>query len=666
MRNGMRRWLVAALLAGVASPAAAEDGATVATRFGQLEAVRQMSLSPGGTQVAYIAGGPSGSQILYVVDIAGGGVPKGIMKQAQPEITLRSCTWVTDVLLTCEIDRHMKHSGIVRSISRVISVSSDGKQVSMLSVDYNPNALYGASYGGKVVDWSAGAAGGHVLMTREYVPESHEGGSNINTNAEGLGVDEVDVATRIRHNVEKPRLDAIEFISDGKGKIRVMGRANVDPDGVLRGITHYFYRKANSRDWLELSDVKVVTDGLETGFDPWAVDPVKDVVYGFDYNEGRKALFTRALDGSLRQDLVLARNDVDVDGLIRIGRQRRVVGASYATDRREAEYFDPELRKLGAGLEKALPGHPAIDFVDASADESKLLIYAGTDVQPGTYFLYDKVSHGLGQLLPVRPSLEGVALAPMRTVEFPAADGTMIPAYLTVPTGSSGKGLPAIVMPHGGPNARDEWGFDWLVQFFAARGFAVIQPQFRGSGGYGAAWYQKNGFKSWRTAVGDVNDAARWLVGQGIADKGKLAIFGWSYGGYAALQSQVLDPDLFKAVVAVAPVTDLQLLRNEEFQTVSSTLSERFIGSGPHIQEGSPAQNVARFRVPVLMFHGDHDQNVDIEQSRYMVGKLKGAGKQVEYIEYPGLTHSLVSSDARIDMLKRSDAFFRQMLGLTP
>ena len=265
---------------------------------------------------------------------------------------------------------------------------------------------------------------------------------------------------------------------------------------------------------------------------------------------------------------MLARNDVDVDGLIRIGRQRRVVGASYATDRREAEYFDPELRKLGAGLEKALPGHPAIDFVDASADESKLLIYAGTDVQPGTYFLYDKVSHGLGQLLPVRPSLEGVALAPMRTVEFPAADGTMIPAYLTVPTGSSGKGLPAIVMPHGGPNARDEWGFDWLVQFFAARGFAVIQPQFRGSGGYGAAWYQKNGFKSWRTAVGDVNDAARWLVGQGIADKGKLAIFGWSYGGYAALQSQVLDPDLFKAVVAVAPVTDLQLLRNEEFQFV--------------------------------------------------------------------------------------------------
>ncbi|MEI9851159.1 MAG: alpha/beta fold hydrolase [Sphingomonas sp.] len=118
-------------------------------------------------------------------------------------------------------------------------------------------------------------------------------------------------------------------------------------------------------------------------------------------------------------------------------------------------------------------------------------------------------------------------------------------------------------MPHGGPGARDEWGFDWLAQFFAARGYAVLQPNFRGSAGYGEDWFLENGFKSWRTAIGDVNDGGRWLVGQGIAAPAKLAIVGWSYGGYAALQSAVLDPELFKAIVAIAPVTDLGALKEE-------------------------------------------------------------------------------------------------------
>src|SRR3546814_16872493 len=116
-------------------------------------------------------------------------------------------------------------------------------------------------------------------------------------------------------------------------------------------------------------------------------------------------------------------------------------------------------------------------------------------------------------------------------------------------------------MPHGGPASRDQWGFDWLTQFFVNRGYAVLQPNYRGSTGYGDDWFNDNAWHSWKTAIGDVNDAGRWLVKQGIADPAKLAIVGWSHGGYAALQSNVLDPALFHAVVAVAPVTDLGLLR---------------------------------------------------------------------------------------------------------
>jgi dipeptidyl aminopeptidase/acylaminoacyl peptidase len=317
------------------------------------------------------------------------------------------------------------------------------------------------------------------------------------------------------------------------------------------------------------------------------------VVYGFDAGpSGRQALYRIKLDGSGKKELVLGRDDVDVDELIVIGRQRRV-GVGYATDKRRAEYFDPALKTLAAALGKALPGKPQVDFVSASEDESKLLLFAGSDVDPGQYYLFDKGTHKLESLLPARGQLEGMKLAEMKPVTFPASDGTMIPGYLTIPPGSDGRNLPAIVMPHGGPSSRDEWGFDWLVQFFAVRGFAVLQPNYRGSSGYGADWYQKNGFQSWRTAIGDIDDAGKWLVSQGVAAPGKLAIVGWSYGGYAALQSGVAEPGLYKAIVAIAPVTDLERLRRDHVDYTDYKIVDRFIGHGEHVASGSPAQNAA-------------------------------------------------------------------------
>ncbi len=166
-------------------------------------------------------------------------------------------------------------------------------------------------------------------------------------------------------------------------------------------------------------------------------------------------------------------------------------------------------------------------------------------------------------------------------------------------------------MPHGGPSARDEWGFDWLAQFFASRGYAVLQPNYRGSAGYGDAWYQKNGFQSWRTAIGDVNDAGRWLVAQGIADPAKLAIVGWSYGGYAALQSDVLDPSLFKAVVAIAPVTDLATLRPGQRDFTNYRRGAQLHRHRAACRaKARPLRMPARSSAPVLLFHGDKDLNV--------------------------------------------------------
>jgi len=182
----------------------------------------------------------------------------------------------------------------------------------------------------------------------------------------------------------------------------------------------------------------------------------------------------------------------------------------------------------------------------------------------------------------------------------------------------------------------------------------VIQPNFRGSAGYGDAWFVKNGFRSWRTAVAD---AGKWLVCQGIANPAKLTVLGWSYGGYAALQAAVIEPELFKAVVAIAPVTDLGSLVENSRDLSDYYLLNDYVGAPPHIVEGSPARNVANIKAPILMFQGTRDADVPQRQARLMDAKLKAAGKRSELVIFDGLDHRLIDSDARRTLLQRSGDF---------
>jgi dipeptidyl aminopeptidase/acylaminoacyl peptidase len=424
-----------------------------------------------------------------------------------------------------------------------------------------------------------------------------------------------------------------------------------------RGERAYLYRTADSKNWKPFGSYFQAT---ETGMRPIGIDSTINAAYVLEKTGGRDALYRVSLDGSMRKELAFAHPQVDVTGVVRVGRRGRIVGARYSTDVPQAEYFDPEFRTMAAGLSKALAPLSLISVIDSSADEKRHLIHAANDIVPGRYYLYDSTKKSLKPLVADRPELAGVKLGSMKPITYKAADGTSVPGYLTLPHGSSGKGLPAIVMPHGGPASRDEWGFDWLVQFFVSNGFAVLQPNYRGSAGFGQQWFQENGFRSWRTAIGDVNDAGRWLVSEGIADPSKLAIVGWSYGGYAALQSNVLDPDLFKAVVAIAPVTDLGMLKSEQGNFVQ--FARDYIGDGAQLVEGSPARNVAGFKAPVLMFHGTSDINVSSKETETMDRALKKAGKSSEAVLYRGIDHQLRDTAVRTDMLTKSAAFLRKSL----
>lgn len=649
------RSTIIAIAVCLSSTASAETGQPIdaAAAFGAREAIYGARLSPDGTKIAFLGPGAGASVVLYSMDTTRESSPHIVLKTSGDPENLSSCNWVANDRLTCQVGGYQEYNGEIYGFSNVIAINADGSNVKLLSKRRGENALWWDFRGGGVIDFLP-EADGTVLMTRSYVPEAKIG-SLIEARDNGIGVDQIDTRTLAIKRIEVPRPDAVEYISDGLGNVRIMGIGKKTAQGYDNGNISYLYRPAGSDDWEPLGGLNYVNG---EGFNPYTVDPQKNLVYGFFKLNGRQALISLSLaDASLSRSVVLSRPDVDVDGLIRIGKRQRVVGASFATERRQSVYFDPDLKKLAASLGKALPNQPLVEFVDASLDESKLLIWAGGDTSPGTYYLFDRAAKKLQPVMPSRPELSGVALASVQSVSYPAADGTMIPAYLTLPLGSSGKNLPTIVMPHGGPSARDEWGFDWLSQYYVNRGFAVLQPNFRGSSGYGDSWYQDNGFKSWRMAIGDVDDAGRWLAKTGVADPHKLFIVGWSYGGYAALQSAVLDPGLFKAVVAIAPVTDLVMLKSEWRDFSNRRVEEEFIGAGPHIKEGSPAQNADRISVPVLMFHAELDRNVRIGQSRFMAKKLREAGKSVELVEYPKLEHSLVDSAVRAQMLRKSADF---------
>jgi len=630
--------------------------ADAARKFGAREAIQDIALSPDGKHYAVMLATPARAVTLAVGPVDQTANPKGIVVSDQLSQQLLDCAWANDARLVCQLYKSLgKGVGAIGFTRQMIINANDGS-MKPLSAGAGYKAVGYMQNGGTVIDWYGDPEGRTILATRAFVA-SEQIGSNIDRSASGLGVERIDPSTMRRSTIEQPKDDVVQYITDGIGNVRIKATKGTSQLGQLRPGRRYYYRLPAQRDWRPLS---VVSD--DGGFDPVAVDPTLNVAYGFDKLDGRQALYKVTLDETLKRELVFARPDVDVDWLVRIGRKKRVVGVGFTTDRQQIAYFDPALKKLQAALTKAVPHLPLVYITDSSADESKLLIRLASDNDPGRYAVFDRQTHRLDMLLDVRPDLTGIALASVQSVTFPAGDGTAIPGYLTLPP--QGKPVGAIVMPHGGPAARDEWGFDWLAQFFAARGFAVLQPNYRGSTGYGVQWFADNGFKSWRLAIGDVNDAGRWLVKQGYATPDKLAIVGWSYGGYAALQAQVLDPDLFKAAVAIAPVTDFATLKAEWVDFTNHDLVERQIGDGPHITQGSPARNAAAFKAPVLMFHGDRDQNVGIGESRLMLDKLRDAGKRADLVEFPGLDHQLDDSEARAQMLSRADAFLRSSLGI--
>ena len=252
----------------------------------------------------------------------------------------------------------------------------------------------------------------------------------------------------------------------------------------------------------------------------------------------------------------------------------------------------------------------------------------------------------------------------MRPISYAADDGVQIPAYLTVPV-DRGKGpFPAIVLPHGGPSARDYWDYDYLVQYLVASGYAVLQSNYRGSEGYGRAWRGDGGFRAWRRAIGDITAGAEYLVREGIADPKRVCAVGWSYGGYAALMSVIEQPTRYRCVVSIAGVTNPASLSAREMNFIGGAGAAEFIGDkDPEVRDqGSPTARSAEIKVPVLLVHAREDLNVPFRQSEDFAKTLRGANKDVKFVEYDHADHGIRPERYRVDLLTQLGDFLQQHL----
>ncbi|MEM1133291.1 MAG: alpha/beta fold hydrolase [Pseudomonadota bacterium] len=627
------------------------DAKTAAGYFGKRPEVQQISLSSDGKKVSILAGGQYTETVVYWSDIDDGGLNRVISADGQPN-QLRWCDFVANDRLICKYDAIVESNTGLLPFSRLISTSLNGDDMVSLGQKGSFRDSSVRQFVGSIIGWMPGDEN-NILFAQEFIPETVQS-TRIRNNKEGLGVVILDTTNNKTKTVVQPDEEVSRYIADGTN-IRIKAvRDNEGDSQQLSNRYAYYFRKRGSKSWEWLSSINIDTQRGVPGFSPVAIDSKSDRAFGFAQVNGKDALFAVSLDGNHSKELLFAHPEVDVDSTVRFGQDGRVVGVRYITDKTRISYFDPYLKKLSGQLSRAIPELPIIEFIDASDDENTLLILASSDSDPGRYFVFIKDKKELREISLKRPILENVALSSVLPIEYAARDGVKIPGYLTLPPGMNredARDLPAIVMPHGGPASRDTWGFDWLAQFFAHIGYAVLQPNFRGSSGYGDDWFQRNGFQSWRTAISDVNDGARWLQETGVADAKRMAIVGWSYGGYAALQSDILEDSLYKAAVAIAPVTDMNDLVEESRGFTNFSIVRRYVGRGPHLTEGSPLQNIEALNIPVLLFHGDQDLNVSHRQSQRLESAMKLAGKDVRYVQYDGLDHQLPSSAVRANML---------------
>ena len=453
----------------------------------------------------------------------------------------------------------------------------------------------------------------------------------------------------------------------------------VDEDGTVLMRMDYSNKHDNFRILTYVSgSPQLVYEDTEADTPPFTVAGVKPdrsaliVLAEGDEEDGHSAVYEMDFEGNI-SDAVFARENADIESMFVDG-NGIFRGVMYSGAQPEYEFYDPEIQAAIKEMTDKLPG-AQVTPVDASDGWKQILyeVYAGDTA--GSYILQDRETGTFKIIAVSRENIPAAAIGQVVAVSYPARDGLTIPAILTWPAGTTAetrKNLPLIAMPHGGPAYHDSVGFDWWAQYFANRGYVVLQPNFRGSTGYGGE-FQRAGRGEWGAKMqDDITDGVQALIAGGMVDPDRVCIVGASYGGYAALAGGAFTPDLYKCVVSVAGVSDVQrMLKFEKDDNGEDHWAvdywKKQIGDpdqdADKLWRISPINSAGAFQAPVLLLHGRDDTVVPISQSRIMESALKKAGKDVTFIEMKGEDHWLSDGDTRLEALRAMADFVDANIG---
>lgn len=625
------------LFLGLFLAAAPVQGAPLEV-YGRLPTIEDMAISPDGTLLAYVTFVESKRTIIiYAIDKA-----KAIDALDIGDQKLRDLSWADNDRLLITTSRTSVIAGLVgpKSENFLTQSYSISTKTSHFLLNGIPNTLdvtvggpMSRTVNGHTVVFVHGyqfvGVSGYLALFSVDLDTGHatvvEPASKY---SEGWILDEAGNVIAVSEYDNKSRLWTLKLLKGGEWKSVYSITAEIDAPDVL-GVTE---------DGSSLMVRTVGNDGIET----------KQISLA---------------DGTLRP---VADPDRDGGGPIFDPATQRIIGTAYFDGQTSYVFSKRDDQLAWNSVAHAFPGEN-VSLASWSSDRKRVVVLVDGTRDGSQYQLVDLNTNMARPLGPAYQGIGAADVAEVKFIHYAAADGTSIPAYLTLPKGRPPKNLPLVVFPHGGPMAEDSPGFDWWAQAMASRGYAVLQPQFRGSSGFG--WkHTAAGFGQWgRKMQTDLSDGVRFLAGEGLVDPKRVCIVGASYGGYAALAGPTLDRGVYRCAVSVSGVADppglLSWIRHRDMSRDDPALRfwDRFMGADnytdPKLAEISPLAHAANADAPILLIHGYDDTVVPIVQSENMEDALNDAHKPVTFIKLHSEDHWLSTSETREQMLEATVSF---------